>query len=95
MAVQVVKARISFSTIWNNYPREPPCINPRTKDPPHGFENQCAIKVGLALERSGVSFHSLSGGRCPTASSMGGMVASAQTLATGYARNRSRNSVLR
>jgi hypothetical protein len=73
-------ATIKFETIWKNYPAEPPCRDKLGKIPP-GYENQCAIKVGYALERSGVSFASFKGGRCPHAAKQSGLVASAQELA--------------
>jgi hypothetical protein len=71
---------IKFDTIWNNFANDPPCVDKRGAIPA-GYENQCAIKVGLALEKSGVSFASFGGGRCPVGPSKGGMVAGAQQLA--------------
>ena len=71
---------IKFKTIWDNYPSSDPC---RGKDGkvPKAYENQCAIKVGYALEKSGISFAAFQGGRCPNAPKDSGMVASAQGLA--------------
>jgi hypothetical protein len=74
-------AAINFQSIWENYPGEPPCKDPKTGKPPPGYENQCAIKVGYALEKAGVSFATYRGARCPCGSKKGGMVASAQGLA--------------
>jgi hypothetical protein len=74
-------ANIKFETVWGNYPKEPPCIDSKTKKPPVGFSDQCAIKVGYALEKSGVSFASFQGKRCPCGPKNGGMVAGAQELA--------------
>jgi hypothetical protein len=72
---------IKFETIWKNYPAAHPCRDPKTGGIPSGYSNQCAIRVGFALERSGVSFASFKGKRCPCASSTGGQIASAQELA--------------
>src|SRR5690349_19186893 len=71
----------TFSTLWDNYPSEDPCRDPKTGGVPSGYSNQCAIRVGTALEKSGVSFASYVGGRCPHGPKKGGMVASAQGLA--------------
>jgi hypothetical protein len=43
---------IKFKDLWDNYPSDPPCS---TKD----FKNQCAIRVGAALAKSGVVTTSL------------------------------------
>ncbi len=72
---------ITFQTIWDNYPDEDPCVDARTGAAPPGYENQCAIRVGYALEQAGVSFRSFRGGRCPRARRGSGMVALAQALA--------------
>ena len=72
---------LKFETIWNNYPTSDPCVDTKTGKVPSGFSNQCAVRVGYALERSGVSFASFHGKRCPCGSSTGGMVAGAQELA--------------
>lgn len=80
---------IKFETIWKNYPDdETPCRDKKTGNIPPGYENQCAIRVGYALEKSGVSFASFRGGRCPSASKNSGMVASAQDLANWLGPNR-------
>lgn len=71
---------IKFETIWENYPSYDPCRDKKTGKVPLGYENQCAIRVSYALEKSGVSFSSFHGGRCPSASKNGGMVTSAQEL---------------
>ena len=72
---------LSFETIWNNYPSSDPCVDAKTGKVPAGFSNQCAIRVGYALEKSGVSFASFHGNRCPCGPKTGGMVAGAQELA--------------
>lgn len=74
-------SNVKFETIWQNYPNEAPCRNPKTGAIPPAFSNQCAMRVGYALEKSGVSFASFRGGRCPYAPQNSGMVASAQELA--------------
>ncbi len=47
---------INFSSLWNNHPGigSSPC----------NFENQCAIRMGIALEKSGVDLKSYTGVRC-------------------------------
>jgi hypothetical protein len=74
-------APIPFSRIWENYPSEQPCLD-KTGRPPHGWANQCAVRVSVALERSGVSFKSFPpGGRCPLGAANNAMIGSAQRLA--------------
>lgn len=72
---------ISFEVLWKNYPKSDPCIDPRTGKPPKGFDNQCAVRLGTALKRSGISFASFHGNRCPVPRSDISMAASAQQLA--------------
>jgi hypothetical protein len=72
---------ITFETLWKNYPGDPPCRDPKTGRIPPGYENQCAMRVGYALEKSGVSFQSFRGGRCPGAPRGSGLVANAEELA--------------
>jgi hypothetical protein len=74
-------AAIKFDTLWQNYPKSDPCVDKQTAKSPPGFSNQCAIRVGYALEKSGVSFATFQGKRCPNASKTSGMVAGAQELA--------------
>lgn len=54
-----------FARLWESHPAvcgEPyPCRSPDGK--PH-FENQCAVRMALALERAGVSLRSFRGARC-------------------------------
>jgi hypothetical protein len=47
--------------LWDKYPSEKPYIDPKTGKPPVGFENQCAIKVGVALAGSGVNMDGFDG----------------------------------
>jgi hypothetical protein len=81
-------ADVKFETIWQNYPDEHPCLDPKTSKPPKGYSNQCAMRVGYALEKSGISFASFSGKRCPFGPRNGGMVAGAQELANWLGPNR-------
>lgn len=71
--------KLKFTTLWENYPAHV-CVGKNGRDKP-GYENQCAIKVGNALAKSGVSFATFSGGMCPGMPKNQGMVASAQALA--------------
>lgn len=72
---------VTFETLWKNYPESNPCVDPKTGTPPPGYENQCAIRVGRALELSGVSFKSFRGSVCPAPKHTPGMAAGAQQLA--------------
>jgi len=71
---------ILFNTMWDNYPSEHPCHDPKGNVPKE-YENQCAMSLGYALEKSGVTFKSYTGGRCPWGPKDGGMVTEAQGLA--------------
>ena len=77
----IVMAGVTFDTIWKNYPDGHPCVDKKTAKVPAGYSDQCAMRVGYALERSGVSFASFHGKRCPCAPRTTGMVAGAQELA--------------
>ena len=74
-------SKIPFETIWKNYPSEDPCRNPKTGRVSSGYSNQCAMRVGYALEKSGVSFASFKAKRCPHGAKNSGLVAGAQELA--------------
>ena len=56
---------LMFKTLWNNHPsnngENSPCRNQKG-DP--AFENQCAIRMGVALEASGMNTSSFRGARC-------------------------------
>lgn len=61
---------VRFSALWAAYPASKPYVDAKTGKVPEGYENQCAIKVSVALFGAGEklkSFHgatvSLSGGR--------------------------------
>ncbi len=57
-----------FKTLWNNHPTinaslfadDAPCI----VDGKRAFTNQCAIRLGVALELSGINLTSFRGARC-------------------------------
>jgi hypothetical protein len=42
-----------FADLWAHYPGSPPYVDSKTKEPPKGYENQCSIKVGVALAKAG------------------------------------------
>jgi hypothetical protein len=80
IAPQPKQRNIPFSLLWENYPSDLPCLLPNG-DPPQGLENQCAIKMSLCLERSGVRLVGL-GNDCPVPGRPGKiMVAAAARLA--------------
>src|SRR5258706_14832820 len=70
---------ILFSDLWKNYPNNDPCVNPRTGK--KAYDDQCAIRLGAALEKSGVSFAKFPGPRCEFGPRGNGMVLRAQELA--------------
>jgi hypothetical protein len=53
--------KVAFSALWNAYPNSKPYVDKKTGDPPQGFENQCAIKVSVALHGAGVEMKSFRG----------------------------------
>jgi len=52
---------VSFRALWDGYPGSKPYVDAKTGDPPKGFENQCAIKVSVALRAAGVDLASFRG----------------------------------
>lgn len=52
---------ISFSALWSAYPNTTPYTDPKTNEAPKGYENQCAIKVSVALARVGVKLTTFRG----------------------------------
>lgn len=50
-----------FSALWNAYPNEKPYVNQKTGEVPSGYENQCAIKVSVALHGAGIDMDMYSG----------------------------------
>jgi hypothetical protein len=53
-------APIKFSQLWDGYPGSKPYVDAKG-DIPKGFENQCAIKVSVALGSVGVTLASFRG----------------------------------
>jgi Type VI secretion system (T6SS), amidase effector protein 4 len=51
---------LSFDKLWQGYPSSKPYVD-KSGDPPKGFENQCAIKVSVALHAAGVDMKSFKG----------------------------------
>jgi hypothetical protein len=74
-------ATVRFSALWAAYPASDPCVNPTTGK--KAYDNQCAIRVGLALQRCGVNFGTFKGPRCEHGPSGNGIVLRAQELAIG------------
>jgi hypothetical protein len=57
---------LMFKTLWQEHPynkdgERAPCRNAKG-DP--SFDNQCAIRIGIALERAGMSLRTFTGARC-------------------------------
>lgn len=52
---------LKFRDLWNAYPSAKPYVDPKTGDVPKGYENQCAIKVSVALRGGGVDMSSFRG----------------------------------
>jgi len=46
---------VGFKELWEGYPSEMPYVDPRTGNAPKGYENQCAIRVSIALHAAKVS----------------------------------------
>lgn len=71
---------LTFSTLWDNYPDDPPCVDANGDKI---YDDQCAIKLGTALAKSGVSFDKFPGPRCmANPPKNNGMVLRAEELAT-------------
>lgn len=58
---QSKKPAVNFVALWAGYPGSPPYLDPKTNEPPAGYENQCAIKVSVALAAAGVSMERFRG----------------------------------
>ena len=57
----------SFQQLWTNHPANwaAPDIEPcKNRHGASAYENQCAIRMGLALQGAGVNTNSVSGARC-------------------------------
>lgn len=49
---------VRFAQLWGVYPKGNPYVDPASGRPPAGYENQCAIRVSVALHRAGVQMKS-------------------------------------
>lgn len=69
--------KIKFKELWDNYPDDPPCNSQ--------FKNQCAIKVGASLAKSGVDTTKLVSSKrhCWQHNKNEGHVLAAEELAAG------------
>ncbi len=56
-----VRPPVRFSDLWAGYPSSKPYVNSKTGEPPSGYENQCAIKVSVALVAAGERLTSFRG----------------------------------
>lgn len=61
VATEQVRSAVRFTNLWAGYPSSKPYVNPRTGEVPSGYENQCAIKVSVALAASGEKLTSFKG----------------------------------
>jgi hypothetical protein len=52
---------VAFANLWNSYPGGHPYVDPKTGKPPPGYDNQCAIKVSVAIHGAGVQMKSFRG----------------------------------
>lgn len=60
-----MSSRPRFASLWSNHPAVQGDTNPcRSAAGEPYFENQCAIRMAVALERCGVSLASFRGARC-------------------------------
>lgn len=55
------RSRASFVKLWAGYPNSHPYVDPKTGDDPPGFDNQCAIKLSVALHATGIDLASFKG----------------------------------
>ncbi len=60
-ASETKREPLKFSDLWSGYPNAKPYLDPKTGDVPKGFENQCAIKVSVALHAGGVDLSGFRG----------------------------------
>ncbi|MDQ0037632.1 hypothetical protein J2W30_005409 [Variovorax boronicumulans] len=52
---------IKFADLWVSYPDNAPYVDPKTGEPPKGYEDQCAIKVSAAIIGAGGKMKSFKG----------------------------------
>ena len=57
---------VTFEQLWANHParQEPPVISPCSTNGAANHENQCVIRLGVALTKSGASLASYTGAFC-------------------------------
>lgn len=55
------RPKLSFASLWAGYPSSKPYLDAKTGEPPKGFENQCAMKVSVALHAAGIDLASFRG----------------------------------
>jgi hypothetical protein len=53
--------KVTFAALWDAYPGSKPYVDANSGKVPAGYENQCAIKVGVALHGVGVGMKSFHG----------------------------------
>jgi Type VI secretion system (T6SS), amidase effector protein 4 len=54
------KLDLRFQKLWSSYPSDQPYVDAKG-NPPKGYENQCAIKVSVALRGCGVELRGFKG----------------------------------
>lgn len=54
-------AVVRFADLWETYPTRHPYLDKETGKSPKGYENQCAIKVSVALHKVGIEMKSFAG----------------------------------
>ncbi len=52
---------LHFAALWAGYPAGTPYVDRKTGHPPPGFDNQCAIRLSVALHAAGVPMESFRG----------------------------------
>ncbi len=55
---------VFFNTLWVNHPAIKGIINPCSTNGKINFSNQCAIRMSVCLDKSGVSLTSFNGAKC-------------------------------
>lgn len=60
-AIERPRDPVRFSSLWAGYPSSKPYIDAKTGKVPEGYENQCAIKVSVALVNAGERLKSFRG----------------------------------
>lgn len=56
-----MRSPVRFANLWAGYPSSKPYVDARTGAVPTGYENQCAIKVSIALVAAGEKLTSFRG----------------------------------